>query len=432
MARDDPGVGGEPSVNGAATPEPRRGAGLLVFFLFLAYLLAYYDRLITVVLSETIKSEFALSDKAVSLINGGSFVAIYGVGGVLSGWLIDRYSRKHLLAASLVLWSATTVLCGFATSFVQLALARAGVGVGESAIVPLALSTISDATPKARRPMAMAIFYSGGMVGLFISFVAGSWIGATYGWRMAFYVAGPPGILLALLVLVFAREPEREPPPEPAPGEARAAGSWSLITGNRPLIWLLLGGALATFGNMGMMQWLPLFFIRSHGLSLAEVGLYFGPAMAGGMAAGMLLGGWIGNRVAQRNLSDLIRFSALILILVIPLYLTVLTVPSMPVALGTTFVATALSVLYSPSYTAAMQTVCDPRVRGITAGVSNLANSIIGGAVLTFMIGVASDLLVPSLGEESLRYALSGGLAICAVAALCFIRSVQHLPAPIR
>src|SRR5690606_11978201 len=115
------------------------------------------------VVGELVKAEFALSDKALSLLTGAAFVIIYGMFGIVAGWLVDRFSRKNILAGALLLWSGVTAACGAAQSFVQLALARAGVGIGEAANVPAAISMISDMYPPAKRPMAIAIFYAGGM-----------------------------------------------------------------------------------------------------------------------------------------------------------------------------------------------------------------------------------------------------------------------------
>src|SRR5271156_7021510 len=178
--------------------------------LSLAYLLSFFDRMLIVVVGELVKREFLLSDKQLSVLAGASFFIIYGVLGVGAGWLADRYNRKRILVLALTLWSATTMVCGFAQSFSQLAFARVGVGIGEAALVPLAMSLLSDLYPPAKRPMATAIFYASGMIGILATFLLGSWLAGHYGWRTAFFAAGPPGLLLALLIAVFANEPARE------------------------------------------------------------------------------------------------------------------------------------------------------------------------------------------------------------------------------
>lgn len=409
------------------------GAGIMLAFLSLSYMLSFFDRMLMVVLGEMIKKEFGLSDKALSLLTGASFVVIYGVVGLGAGWMVDRYSRKRILAWALVLWSATTMACGLAHSFLQLALARACVGVGEAANVPCALSIISDVYPARRRPMAIALFYAGGMVGILGSFMLGTWLAASFGWRMAFFAAGVPGVVLALLLMTFAREPAREKPAV-APGADADAGhhSFALVRGNRPLVWLLAAGAIGTFTNVGLMQWLPMFFIRSHQMSMAKIGLYFGPALAGGMIAGMLLGGVLGNYAAKHSVGGMVRICAWSLLVLLPLYLLVLWVPSMPVALALMFVATALSVVYTPCFTAAYQTICDPRARGTAAGISGFCAMVLGGAVCPFAVGVLSDFLAPVHGVESLRLALMGSMVFVVVAGWLYYysaRLIDRMPA---
>lgn len=400
---------------------------VMLLLLALTYFLSYYDRLVMVVVAEMVKLEFSLSDKQLSLLTGASFVVIYGICGIAAGWLVDHFSRKHIIIGSLVLWSVLTTACGFASSFTQLAIARAGVGVGEAANVPVAISAIGDRYPPAKRPMAIAIFYAGGMVGILVCFLLGTWAATRFGWRTAFFVAGPPGILVALLIAFVFREPVREAPRRGAGAASDAAHqpSFHLVWRNRPLRWLLIAGAVGTFISVGMVQWLPIFFLRSHGMSLQQVGLYFGPVLAAGMTAGLLLGGWLGNHVASRSVTDLIWISAWIMIAIVPFYLLIFWLPSLPAALAITFCGTTMSVLYAPSFNAAWQTICDPGARGTAAGLSSFANAIIGGAGCTFLVGTLSDWWTPALGKDSLRYALSAGLTFCLVAAGLFVYSAR-------
>ena len=315
--------------------------------------------------------------------------------------------------------------CGLAHSYIHLVLARIAVGIGEAASVPVGLSVIGDQYPAKKRPMATAIFYSGGMVGVFASFVLGSWIAQQYGWRMAFLVAGPPGVLLAIAIALFVREPAREISSSDA--SDIKIRSFHLILTNRPLMWLLAAGALATFTNVGMMQWLPIFFIRSHGLDLKEIGIFFGPVMAGGMGIGVLLGGWLGNRFATDSGYRLVWFCGLALFALGPLYLLVFFL-SLKLALFLTFLATSLSLVYSPFYVAASMTICDPRTRGTVAGLGGFVNNILGGAICTFSVGALSDWLAPTSGIESLRHSLIvATLTFCIISSLLFMLTAKQL-----
>ena len=265
------------------------GSPLFLGLLAAGYAVAYLDRLIMAVVAEPVKREFGLSDGELFFLTGAAFTLIYGMCGVFSGWLIDRYNRARIIAWAMGAWSLCTLACGMATNFATLALARAGVGVGESAIVPAAMATIADRYPEERRPFAMGVFYAGGMVGILLAWTAGGWVAQAWGWRAAFLMAGPPGLILAGLIALHSRNPQAHSAPRPA--EHGGPSPLSLVLGNRPLMWLILAGSLVTFINVGLVTQLGSFFIRSHGLSLTQVGLIFGPVMAGGMALGLLVGG---------------------------------------------------------------------------------------------------------------------------------------------
>ena len=418
-----------PSSATALSPAARRAATVMLAMLSASYFLAYFDRLLMAVVGEMVKKEFLLSDKSLSLLTGPAFTIIYGACGIAAGWLGDRFNRKRIIVWALALWSCATMACGMAQSFLQLALARAGVGIGESPSVPLANALISDLYPPAKRPMATAVFYAGGTIGILGCFVVGSWAAANFGWRSAFLLAGPPGFVLALLIQRYTREPTREVPRSATakPGEVAVAAesSFGLVWNNRPLRMLLFGGAISTFVNISVVQWLPNFFIRSHALSLQQVGLFFGPVLAAGMTVGMLTGGWLGNRVAARSLTSLIWLSAATMIAVVPIYLTIFWVPSLTGALIATFIGTAFSVVYSPSFSAAWQTLCDPRARATAAGLASFANAMLGGALCHFIVGWLSDRWAPEFGKESLRYALLASMIIPLISAALFARAAQ-------
>ena len=397
-----------------------KGSRTMLALLATAYCLAYVDRLMIAVVAEPVKAEFGLSDTQLFLLTGTAFVLIYGILGLLAGWMLDRFSRPKLVAGSLGLWSIFTIACGFAGTFPQLALARAAVGAGESAIVPAAMSLIGDSYPPRKRPLAMATFYAGGMLGILLAWTIGGWIASEYGWRPAFMVAGPPGLLLAILVLRLGREPPRDTRHD----AAEAQGStFAEVWRNRPLVWLIAAGSVITFVNIGLVNQMGSFFIRSHDMSLREVGLVFGPLMAGGMACGMIGGGWIGNWLAGKGTDALVRFSIWNSFSLFPLYMLVFLAPSKGLALAATFLGTGVSVLYSPCFSAACQAVCSPRTRGTAAGISNCANAIIGGAITTFAVGALSDHWKPTYGADSLRYAIMVGLATCLVSGLMFVNA---------
>jgi predicted MFS family arabinose efflux permease len=396
-------------------------ARIMLAFLSLSYMLSYFDRLLMAMVGEMVKTEFHLSDRDLSVLNGAAFVVIYGACGVIAGWLADRFNRKRILLVALVAWSLVSMLGAFARTFGQLVLARAAIGVGEASNVPAGFSMIADSFPPERRPMANALFYVGGMIGLLACFTLGAQIAAAYGWRAAFLMAGPPGFVLAALLAFFVREPARTN--GRATGEP-ILGGFLRVWRHPPLRWLLLAAATSTFTNIGMLQWVPSFFLRVHHLTPKQIGLLFGPVIAAGMGVGMLLGGWLGNRIARRGgTPSLIRACAITLVVMIPLYLLMLLSGSLMLALLGAFLGTGASVIYSPAFTAAWQNIVEPQARGTTGGLSSLLNGLIGSALCTYIVGSLSDAFVV-YGSDSLRIALSIGTVIfCLAGAGMFFRS---------
>jgi MFS family permease len=181
----------------AAKPSIRRYYVLAL--LTVIYALNFLDRTIFNVLIEPIKKEFALSDTTMGLLAGFGFVLFYSLLGIPIARLADRFNRRNIVAIALAFWSAMTVFCGMAQSVATLALARIGVGIGESGGTPASQSIIADLFNKNDRPRALGVYAIGTYLGVFLGYFIGGYVNQHYGWRTAFYVAGLPGIALAAL-----------------------------------------------------------------------------------------------------------------------------------------------------------------------------------------------------------------------------------------
>ena len=401
----------------------KRDATVALWFLSLVALLNYFDRVLITVVADPLKREFALSDTQLSLLTGPAFIIIYSLSSLAAGWLADRFNRRTVISVALALWSATTLMCGLVRTFPQIMLFRAGVGIGEGGFNPAALSLLSDYNPPADRSKAIGTFYATGMTGIFLSFLVGGYISVEYGWRAAFIAGALPGLVLAVTMFLFMREPARGRYDPPALAYDDKSASLILLRKNAAYRWLVLSAAIGTFASMGVLQWLSLFFIRSHGMGLKQVGLLFGPAMACGMMIGLFAGGWIGSRLALRSLDRPVMFCVAANVVVVPLYWMVLWLPSVQGALAVTFIAAAVGTSWGPAFTAAMQNVCPPRVRAMAAALSNIGTGVVAQAVLPLSVGLLSDSLTPSAGGEALRYSLTIAVAVNLVAAACFARA---------
>nr|WP_229199246.1 MFS transporter [Bradyrhizobium acaciae] len=191
----------------AAAPSARRYYVLAL--LTIIYALNFLDRTIFNVLIEPIKKEFALSDTTMGLLAGFGFVLFYSLLGIPIARMADRLNRRNIVALAFAFWSAMTYLCGLVSSVTTLALARVGVGIGESAGTPASQSMIADLFDKNERPRALGIYAIGTYLGVFLGYFIGGYVNQHYGWRMAFFTAGLPGIALAAVLWLTISEPKR-------------------------------------------------------------------------------------------------------------------------------------------------------------------------------------------------------------------------------
>ena len=400
----------------------------LLGLFFLVNVSNYMDRMVLAVLVEPIRLELGLSDTQIGLLTGFAFAAIYAVMGFPIARLADRGNRKRIIAASMVVWSVMTALCGRAQSFAQLFLARMGVGIGEAGCFPAANALIAELFPPQRRSLALGIFMSGATVGMIMGFVVGGMLAEAYGWRMTFFLVGAPGVLIAVIVMLTLRERPlavvTSMPKTPYLELVR------LILASPVYRLVLIGASLGTFATYGMAQWAPAFFIRSHGLSLIQVGTLFGLCYGGGSAVGMMLGGWVADKLTSRGDAWLARVPALAYLLSFPLMVLTFAVESATLALVIVFVAAAFSGSATGPTLAAIQQVTPAQGRATAAAILMFCTSLIGIGAAPFVVGLISDMLQGRLGVESLRYALMLTSVVVLAASLCFFAVIRHFKTP--
>ena len=188
----------EPQAN-ASLPQYSRGYTRYVLLLLTGvYTFNFIDRQILVILQEPIKAELGLSDTQLGLLTGFAFAILYVTLGIPVARWADKGSRKLIIAISLALWSGMTALSGLAQNYLQLFLARVGVGIGEAGCSPPSHALVSDYYPPEKRASALAVYSTGIYLGIFVGFIVGGYIAKEFGWRVAFYAVGIPGILYSL------------------------------------------------------------------------------------------------------------------------------------------------------------------------------------------------------------------------------------------
>lgn len=396
------------------------GLTLLFFVSFFNYL----DRMVIAVMVEPMKRDLGLSDTEVGMISGLAFAVLYALCGIPLARIADRRSRKWLLALCLAGWSAMTATTGLVRSFGELFAARMAVGVGEAGCVPSAHSMIGDMFPAHRRAFAVGVFQAGGLVGMSIGLAIAGLLAEAWGWRRAMIAIGMAGIPLAALIALTLREPPRQAAQasaEPALVALRA------LAARPPLVHVIAGLSVGAFATYGMAQWLPTFFIRSHGASLAEVGIY--GALFGGLSgvAGTIASGAAMMHLHRRDARWELWMPALCYILALPCYAASFALPTLVPALACQFLAVFLAAAGGTVAISAIQSFAEPHRRATAVAVMVLLSSLIGLGLGPAAVGLASDALASAFGTQSLRYALMLSTAILAWAALHFVAAARFM-----
>lgn len=404
------------------------------------YTLNYIDRQVLNILAEPIRRDLALSDTQLGLVGGLAFALFYTLTGVPIARIIDRphTDRARLIAVALVVWSGMTAVTGMAQSFVQLFLARIGVGVGEAACVPASHSLIADTVPADRRATALAIFGMGVPIGGLLGLAVGGGIADALGWRWAFVLVGLPGVVLGPLLWFTLREPRRGLSRATKEGIERSAGTdirpdepkpgfttlLSEILRSPSMVMLLIAAALISALGYGKSLWTAAFFIRAYDLSPGTVGLWWGAVSGSAGIVGTLAGGWFADRYGRRHIRRFLLAPAIGLLLVPPFTALAYASRDWQVAMALLWLPQCSSLLfYGPTFAAA-QMLVRPQGRALIASVLVFVSSLIGGTLGPLLFGMISDLLKPVAGNDSLRWVLgSAGFVALIPAALFWMAS---------
>jgi MFS family permease len=322
--------------------------GVVLSFLLAAYTFNFIDRTIIATIGPAIMADLKLSSTQIGLLGGLYFALLYTLLGIPIARFAERFNRVNIIAVSLVVWSGFTALCGMATNFVMLAAFRFGVGIGEAGCSPPAHALISDYYEPRKRASALSIYAFGIPLGTMFGAVAGGWLAQNLGWRWAFIALGLPGIILAVLFKLMVKEPPRgwadaearkaaSLPPEPpraAPRfsfgeEVRELSAVAKVLFTKwPVLHMVLGVTIASFGSYGSGQFVPQYFIGEYGLDLATVGLITG--LVGGFSSGIgtLIGGFIADRMSKRSPAWYALTPAFGLLIATPIYIGAYLAPS--------------------------------------------------------------------------------------------------------
>ena len=393
-------------------PQPEitpRYANYALGLLLGVYIFNFIDRQILSILMESIKTEIQLSDTELGFLGGIAFALFYTFAGIPIARWADRGSRRKIISISVLIWSLFTVFTGSARNFWMILIARIGVGIGEAGCSPPAHSLISDFFPPERRGTALSIYALGIPLGGSLGTLVGAWVGQAFGWRTAFVVVGLPGIVLALVVWMTLRDPVRGRSEATAPVENDGESFTQVLRfmgGLRSFWHLSFAGALHAFVGYGAAYFVPSFFARVHGMGLAERGTWL--AAIGLVAVlGTYLGGWLGDRLAVRDVRWYLWVPGIASIAGVPIALGYYLTPDPYLALLLFGIPAGIAgpMYLGPTF-AMTQTLVMPHMRAMASAILLFILNLIGLGIGPWFVGYVSDALAPHYGAASLRWAL--------------------------
>jgi predicted MFS family arabinose efflux permease len=363
----------------------------MVFLLFLAMFVNYYDRTLPAVLMEPIRQEFGLTDTLLGLLNA-VFTVTYAVVGIFLGRLADVGVRTKVMGLGLIAWSVATALSGLAIGFGWFLLARVGVGIGEASCAPTAQSMVADLYASERRSRAMGLVMLGLPLGLVAAFFTGGVIATTTGsWHAVFWLASLPGGLLGCAMLLMPEPPRQAVAQDGPEGGIRRA--LRLVWAVRSARWLTVGAVgfgLAGYVGTGFMVAL---LQRYFHMPLVQAGLTSGIIIGATGLVAMLGGGWLADLLQQRRRSGRLGLSSLASLTGAALTLIALLLPSTQVVVFVLLFSMGWLAVYLFPVCAypALQEVVAPRQRGIAMAVHLAIGNVLGGGGGVVLLGALSD-----------------------------------------
>jgi MFS family permease len=376
---------------------------LALFLLSTAYGIAALDRNLMGLLIEPIKAEFGTSDAQMGLLTGLTVALFYVVVGIPLARLADRNNRVHLIAASIVIYSAATFLSGLAWNFTSLLLARILVAVGEAGPTPASASILADYFPPERRQLPMVIFTIGGFLGGALGVLGIGLFGLANSWRQVFKMAALPGLLLVPIILWVIREPRRK----------TAAASAPSLTVIRELLRIRsyrrmgLGFTMSVMVGVSALNWMPSFLSRSLGFNPNQIFIFNALAFGLGGSFGTLLSGLFAARLRLSGASRPLLLLSAISGFVALSFCTSFLFPGATFALPALMMGLFLVGAYQGPIIALVQDLVPNDRRGVATALLFLVSGTVGLGVGPLAVGILSDALHPIFQSASVRYALA-------------------------
>lgn len=403
------------------------GRAYVLAILTLVYTFNHIDRQILLILVEPIKAELGISDSAIGLLTGFAFAVFYATFGIPIAMWADRGNRRNILSLALAIWSGMTALSGLAQGFWQLMIARMGVGVGEAGGTPPATSIISDLYAPKERAFALGIYTSGIGLGILAGFAIGGYVYQAFGWRVAFFVAGIPGLLLAVLVRLSIREPRRGAI-EQRSSEAAASSlkeTLGFIGRQSSFLWLLAGCCLICISANAFLAWTPSHLQRAYDVGPADIAIPLGLLIGGVGSVGAILLGRICDRLSARSLAWRPLMIAICAALALPFAWLFLQAKSINMAYAWNIIPSFIGLIYASIAYTASQELVGLRMRAFASAFMLFCLTLIGIGGGPTIVGWLSDHFAASGERMPLKSALEIMLALNLLSVFALVMSAR-------
>lgn len=400
-----------PTLAGSAAG--KRTLRIAFVLLFLLNLLNYADRYLLPGVQTMVQREFLINDAQLGALTNAFFIT-YMLAAPMTGWLGDRFRRKPLLVASVILWSLATLMTAWVHSYASMYFRHAVVGIGEATFGIFAPAILCDLVPEQTRTRILSAFYVAIPLGGALGYAGGGVLGSLYGWRMPFLIAAIPGIVIAILYAIYVPEPVRGSTDTLAPSFERT--HFFGLFRNAAFWYATLGMAMLVFSMGGISTWLPTFMERRAGYSPSTAGLLSGGITAFDGIVGTLLGGWIASGLAPKYLYRIPAWAALG---TIPLAAIAFFGPTY-LLLPSIFLAIFVLFLHNGPLNTAIVNSIGGGMRSTAIAVNLFIIHALGDAVSPWFIGYISD-------RSNLATGLAATLVTLLIASVLLMLGSRHI-----
>ena len=421
----------------AKYPDPGY-AWYVVVILTIAYVFSFLDRQILSLLVEPIRADLGISDTQMSLLQGLAFAIFYTLLGIPIGRLADKRSRCGIIAVGITIWCLMTAACGLAKNFVQLFIARVGIGVGEATLNPSAYSLISDYFPRKSRARPLSFYNMGVSLGAGIAMVLGgqiiAWafsqppltlpfVGKLFQWQIVFLLVGLPGLFVAVLMLTV-REPKRQ-------DKISLDGTIEDVIPIRKVVqflWerrstyltLFVGMSVVTIIGYGYFSWIPAMFIRTWGWSISQIAFAYGVVILIFGPLGVNLGGWLADRWYKKGRRAAhMRVTLIGALIMVPSSILAPLMPTPELAVLMLAPSTIGGAIPTATAGAALMMIVPNQMRAQTTAIYYFVINVLGLTIGPLAIALMTDYAFQD--ESMLRYSISIVSGCAGVAALGFL-----------